>query len=72
MDAGTVSKTRLTKADQDAYMRACELKWNQPVMFGDQPAKATGMLGVVLVFKIKGRNVNMRAGDPRLLTLRAL
>ena len=70
MDNGTASKTRLTKADQDAYMRACEFKFGQPVMMGNVRVIASGSLGPVLVFKIKGRNTEVHAGDPRLLEMR--
>lgn len=62
-------KPRLTKADQDAYMRACELRWNQPVMLGGIRCLASGARGAVLVFKVKGRLKDVHAGDPRLLTL---
>ena len=70
MDHRTVSeKPRLTKADQDAYMRACELRWNQPVMLGGIRVLASGRRGNVLVFKIKGRLKDVHAGDPRLLEM---
>jgi hypothetical protein len=64
-------KPRLTIADQRAYQLVESLKYGQEVYIGVQRAFSAGIEGSVPVFRIKGRNVRIQAGDPRLLELRA-
>jgi hypothetical protein len=63
-------KPRLSLADQRAYQLAESLKYGQEVYFGEQRAFSAGIEGSVPVFRIKGRNVRIPAGDARLLELR--
>ena len=65
-------KQHITASDVSAYLRAKELKMDQPVMFGELRCKASGMLGVALVFKVKGKLTKVYVGDPRLLDLKPL
>jgi hypothetical protein len=65
-----MGKPRLTLADLKAYELACSLKWDEQVLFGDKPAKASGILGNDPCFKVKGKLKRYAAGDPILLTLR--
>lgn len=63
-------KPRLTLADLEALQRVKALRWGQQVYFGEQVAYASGIMGSSPVFKIKGRNVTMQPGDPRLRTMK--
>jgi hypothetical protein len=68
---GEEVKPRLSLEDLRALQFYKSLPWGTKVFLGDQPAKTSGMYGSGIVcLKIKGRNTDIRVGDPILRTLR--
>lgn len=57
-------KPRASFANVEAYRRISELPEGTQVDVDGTKAVFTGMLGYLLTFKVNGKKVNVRIGDP--------
>lgn len=62
-------KPRLSLADVAAYQKIAALPVGTELQLGDKRATFTGMMGYLIALNVRGRNLYLRQGDPRIREL---